>query len=143
MGPLRNLTVQSKTRARYNKAMERYRNFLREETDLILEMPRAKTMSFHTTSNTSGRLARVGLSPVIPSRRFRTFIHFLRGHLPSAWRLLKTWSSNELPNRAPPLPLDALHVLTGYALFIDKPLFALSLAPGIPWAPAHRGAPWE
>ena len=32
LGPLRTLTVQSKTRARYDKAMERYRTFLREES---------------------------------------------------------------------------------------------------------------
>lgn len=55
---------------------------------------------------------------------------FLRGHLPGAWRLLKTWSSNELPNRAPPLPLEALRAMSGHALFANQPLFALSLLLG-------------
>lgn len=34
------------------------------------------------------------------------------------------------PNRAPPLPLDALHVMAGYSLFSDRPLFAWSLLLG-------------
>ena len=28
----------------------------------------------------------------------------IRGHLPGAWRLVKTWLTHELPSRAPPVP---------------------------------------
>lgn len=40
----------------------------------------------------------------------------LRGAIPAAWRLLKTWHVNELPNRAPPFPEVVLQTLVGYLL---------------------------
>ena len=90
--------------------------FCEKRAALILEMQQAKTMSFHTTSNIFGRRVRGEHSPVTPLQLYRTSIRF--------------FSSNELPNRAPPLPLEALHVLAGYALFSVQPLFALSLLLG-------------
>ena len=130
LGSLRNLTVQSKTRARYNKAMDRYRNFLREEDR---PYPRDAAHQDYVLSHYIEHLCKTGEGRALACDNVaavQDFHPFLRGHLPSAWRLLKTWSSNELPNRAPPLSLDALQVLTGHALFNDKPLFALSLLLG-------------
>ena len=43
---------------------------------------------------------------------------------------MKAWVTNEVPNRAPPLSLDALHTMVGYCLFKNLPLFALSLLLG-------------
>ena len=40
---------------------------------------------------------------------------------------MKTWATNEIPNRAPPLPLEALEMMIGQSLFQKDDLFALSL----------------
>ena len=54
----------------------------------------------------------------------------LRGLLPVSWRLLKTWSVNEIPNRAPPFPEVVLHSLVGWALQRQDLSFAVSLLLG-------------
>eukprot|EP00435_Cladocopium_sp_Y103_P019508 s2655_g4.t1 len=55
----------------------------------------------------------------------------LRASLPSKlWRLLKTWSVNEIPNRAPPLPEVVVHAMAGHALLNSDLGFALSLLVG-------------
>ena len=54
----------------------------------------------------------------------------LKGHLVDSWRLLKTWVSNEIPSRAPPLTEQALQTLAGHALFSGFPVFCLSLMLG-------------
>ena len=54
----------------------------------------------------------------------------LKGHMGGAWRLLKTWSINEIPNRAPPLPAHVLHAMVGWALFHQRFTFAVSLLLG-------------
>ena len=41
----------------------------------------------------------------------------LRHNLPGAWRLLKTWSINEIPARAPPIPDHVVHAMAGWAFF--------------------------
>lgn len=51
----------------------------------------------------------------------------LKGKLQQAWRLLKTWSTHEVPNRAPPLPKEVVETMAGYAVFKKDSLFALSL----------------
>ena len=54
----------------------------------------------------------------------------LKGKLKGSWRLMKAWVTHEIPNRAPPLSLDALYLLVGYSLFKQWDLFALSLLLG-------------
>eukprot|EP00435_Cladocopium_sp_Y103_P016211 s3739_g4.t1 len=54
----------------------------------------------------------------------------LKGKLKMSWRLMKTWVTHEIPNRAPPLPIDALHLMVGYSLFKEQAVFALSLLVG-------------
>ena len=54
----------------------------------------------------------------------------LKGKLKLSWRLMKTWVTHEIPNRAPPLSLDALYIMVGYSLFKQWDLFALSLLLG-------------
>lgn len=54
----------------------------------------------------------------------------LRGHLQGAWRLLKAWSVNEIPNRAPPLPEHLVLALTGWAFFQGEYTFGISLLIG-------------
>eukprot|EP00438_Fugacium_kawagutii_P029122 Skav233719 [mRNA] locus=scaffold2120:365768:377109:+ [translate_table: standard] len=50
-----------------------------------------------------------------------------KGHLSESWRLLRTWSIHEVPNRAPPLPLEVVHALCGYGLFKEQPHMTLSI----------------
>ena len=54
----------------------------------------------------------------------------VKGHLRGTWRLLKAWSMNEVPNRAPPLPEEALHMMVGFAIAQQEYLFAVSLLVG-------------
>ena len=54
----------------------------------------------------------------------------LKGCLPGAWRLLKTWGINEVPSRAPPLPEAILHAMCGWAFFHKEITFGISLLIG-------------
>ena len=130
LGPLHTLTVQNRTKQRYEKARQGFYSFLKHE-----EIPLPKRRSDldalvseyieHLWSTGEGRSKAndtvAGLQDLDPK---------LRGSLPGSWRLLKTWSINELPNRAPPMPSAVLHGLVGYALFNDDLGFAVSLMLG-------------
>lgn len=54
----------------------------------------------------------------------------LRGCLPNSWRLLKTWSIHEIPNRAPPFPEVVVQAMAGHAITNGDHAFALSLLLG-------------
>eukprot|EP00435_Cladocopium_sp_Y103_P065597 s17_g27.t1 len=54
----------------------------------------------------------------------------LKNHMPTVWRLLKVWSQNELPNRAPPMPEVVVHAIVGRALLKNDPEFGLSILLG-------------
>ena len=54
----------------------------------------------------------------------------LKGHLQISWRLMKTWTTNEIPNRAPPLTESILKAMVGWAIFHQHFSFALSLLVG-------------
>ena len=49
---------------------------------------------------------------------------------PCAWQLLKTWSINQIPNRAPPFPERVQQTLVGYFLFHRQVPMAFSLLLG-------------
>lgn len=51
----------------------------------------------------------------------------LKGTLPGSWRLMKTWTTKELPNRAPPLTEPILRAMVGWAYFSQHFNFGLSL----------------
>eukprot|EP00438_Fugacium_kawagutii_P003592 Skav221600 [mRNA] locus=scaffold1698:515445:521305:+ [translate_table: standard] len=129
-GPLRELTVQPATKRRYTLATNSFFTFLKSES-LVLPREVAKLDGLvcdyieHLWSSGCGRaLANdtvAGLQDIQPS---------VRGKLPGAWRLLKTWSVNELPNRAPPLPDHVLLSMVGWALFHGHNAFAISLLVG-------------
>ena len=104
LGRLSDLTVQPATRKRYRKATDAFFSFLRTER---LGIPTRRDQFDlllcdyleHLWSTGIGRGQAndtvAGLQDLQPN---------LRHHLPGAWRLLKTWAINEVPNRAPPLP---------------------------------------
>ena len=130
MGPLHSLTVQPRTRARYEKARNRFYDFL---TQNRLDIPRSKPqmdsllceyLEVLWSSGEGRALASdtvAALQDVTPS---------LKGHLQGSWRLLKTWAVNEIPNRAPPFPEGVLQALVGYFVFHKDPQMALSLLLG-------------
>ena len=127
LGPLRNLSVQSKTRDRYNKALDKYKSFLKDEGRVF---PRDAPGHDYLLSQYIEFLWETGEGRALACDTIASVQDqqpALRGHLPSAWRLMRTWQTNEIPNRAPPLPVEALHVLVGYALFSGNGLFGLSL----------------
>ena len=130
LGTLKQLTVQPKTRQRYEQARKKFYSFLKEN---LLQLPtqRDKLDDIlaeyieHLWSSGEGRgLASdtvAGLQDLDPR---------LKGHLMVTWRLLKTWHVNEVPNRAPPIPEVALRAMVGWAIFHDYPAFAVSLLIG-------------
>ena len=130
LGPLRNLTVQPATRARYDKALEKFRDYLRGEGRRFPDDP--QVLDFWLSHYIevlweSGEGRALAADTIASIQDFRPAV---KGRLSSSWRLMKTWPTTELPNRAPPLLQEALDILVGYSLFRDDPLFALSLLLG-------------
>ena len=127
LGSLKQLTVQPKTRARYEAARKRFYRFLSNEN---LALPRkrdhldailAEYIDWLWLNGEGRALASdtvAGLQDLDPK---------LKGHLSLTWRLLKTWHVNEIPNRAPPLPEPALFAMVGWSIFLHHHDFALSL----------------
>ena len=130
LGTLRELTVQPATRKRYSKATDAFLQFLRSEGQ-PLPRERSKLDPIvcdyieHLWSSGAGRAQAcdtlAGLQDLQPN---------LRNHLPGAWRLLKTWHINEIPNRAPPLPEHVLKSMVGWAFFRGHVTFGISLVVG-------------
>lgn len=127
LGTLKQLTVQPVTRARYGKARTEFYEWLSNEN---LGMP---TTAYHLDMVVSDYLEYLwaaGKGRTFASNILAALLDHqphLKGRLKQSWRLMKTWVTNELPSRAPPFSLDVLHLLTGYALFKNLHLFALSL----------------
>ena len=130
LGSLRDLTVQPATRRRYDNARTAFFTFL-ADNELSLPTQKSKLDPLvcdyieHLWSSGAGRaLANdtvAALQDAQPS---------VRGHLQGAWRLLKTWSVNEIPNRAPPMPEPVLQALAGWAFFKGHFSFGFSLVIG-------------
>lgn len=130
MGPLKSLTVQPVTKKRYEQALELFFEYLKTEK---LELP-PKAMELdlvvsdfleHLWAEGYGRSQASNILAALQDSQ-----PHLRGKLPQSWRLLKAWVTHEVPNRAPPLPIDALHSMVGYALFKQQPRMALTLLVG-------------
>ena len=131
LGSLKQLTVQPKTRARYEAARAKFYKFLADEH---LQLPRkrddldavlAEYIDWLWLTGEGRGLASdtvAGLQDMDPK---------LKGHPAQTWRLLKTWHINEIPNRAPPLPEVALFALLGWSIFHRHHDFALSLMLGV------------
>ena len=130
MGTLRSLTVQPATKARYQRALDRFLLFLKNNK---LELPRQRALLDHFTSEYLEYLWSQGEGRALASDTIAGLQDQdprLRGMLPCTWRLLKVWHAHEIPNRAPPLPESILKAMVGYALFHGRPMFALSLLLG-------------
>lgn len=130
LGSLKHLTVQPRTRLRYDVARKKFYTFLNHNS---LELPRKRAALDgllceyleHLWSEGEGRAL---ASDTLASLQ-DTDPH-LRGLIPGAWRLLKAWHMHEIPNRAAPLPELAMQSLAGYFIFHDNPQMALSILLG-------------
>ena len=130
LGTLKSLTVQPKTRARYEKARKSFYDFLNRE-GLTLPSHRegldgllAEYLEFLWSSGEGRGLASDTLAGL------QDFDPRLKGKLALSWRLLKAWHVNEIPNRAAPIPVNVLQAMMGWAIFHGHHLFALSLGVG-------------
>ena len=130
LGTLRQLTVQPNTRARYTQAVDEFLQFLRHNSisspskrdrldPLVCDFLEYLWASGSGRAKGSDCVA--GLQDQDPK---------LRGQLPGAWRLLKTWGINEIPNRAPPLPEHVLLAMVGWSIFNGFHSFGVSLLVG-------------
>ena len=130
LGSLHGLTVQPATRARYQKATEGFLRFLKHEG---LTLPRSREALDplvceyleHLWSSGAGRAQASDCLAGLQNETPR-----LRGQLPGAWRLMKAWSMNEIPLRAPPMPEHVLLAFVGWAIFHGHSSFAISLIVG-------------
>lgn len=130
LGTLKSLTIQPKTRIRYDKAKKRFYAFL----DLnSLELPRQRShlddllcdyLEYLWSSGEGRGLASDTLAALQDTSPK------IRGTIPGAWRLLKTWHVHEIPCRAPPFPEKVVLSLVGYFLFHRDHAMALSLLLG-------------
>ena len=130
LGTLRELTVQPATKRRYNKALDAFFVFLKANN---LSLPTSKQKLDplvcdyieHMWSTGIGRAQANDTVAALQDQQPN-----LKGHLHGAWRLLKTWSVNEVPNRAPPLPEQVVLAMAGWAFFHGHYSFGVSLIIG-------------
>ena len=130
LGSLRSLTVQPKTRHRYDKALDKFWAFLRSEH--ITLPTRAQALDSvlseyieHLWSSGAGRALASDTVAALQDAE-----PHVRHQLQGTWRLLRAWNQNEIPNRAPPLPLDVLKAMVGFSFFREDLAFGLSLLLG-------------
>lgn len=108
MGTLKSLTVQPITRARYQQSLEQFFSYLKDE-QLLLPKQAGEMDSLLSDyleflwAKGFGRSAASNILAAVQDSQPR-----MRGKLPQSWRLLKAWVTNEIPNRAPPLPKEVL-----------------------------------
>eukprot|EP00438_Fugacium_kawagutii_P009647 Skav214996 [mRNA] locus=scaffold508:815286:819802:- [translate_table: standard] len=130
LGTLQQLTVQPATKNRYNKALDQFFAFLRTNDQ---RLPRRREQLDPVVCEYLEHLWSQGFGRALASDTVAALQDFdakIRGHLPGAWRLLRTWSVNEIPNRAPPLPEHVLHAMVGWAFFKQHFSFGASLLVG-------------
>ena len=130
LGKLKDLTVQSPTRKRYNRALELFGVYLKDHhlvlpRDIASLDPLVSDYIEHVWATGEGKALASDTVAAIQDNQPQT-----RNRLPSVWRLMKAWSMHEIPNRAPPLPESALHALVGLAFFRSDYWFGISLLVG-------------
>ena len=127
LGTLKSLTVQPKTKARYKLALDGFFAYLSREG---LSLPKKRDHMDPMVSDYLEELWANGSSRSEASNFLAGLQDFepkLKKNLPGSWRLMKTWTVNELPSRAPPLTETLLHAMVGWARFNNHHTFGLSL----------------
>ena len=119
LGSLKQLTVQPKTRQRYEAGLDAFFAYLQREG---LSLPKRRDQMDplvsdyleYLWSEGEGRAAAGNFLAALQDSQPK-----LRGALPGSWRLMKTWSINEVPQRAPPLSEAILDAMMGWAILPD------------------------
>eukprot|EP00435_Cladocopium_sp_Y103_P065397 s327_g27.t1 len=130
MGSLRSLTLQPRTRIRYDKAKKRFYDFLENNN---LDLPKQRAALDSLVCDYLEELWATGEGRALASDTLAALQDAspkIKGCLQGSWRLLKTWNANEIPNRAPPLPERVLQSLVGYFWFHRSFAMGLSLLLG-------------
>ena len=130
LGKLKDLTVQSPTRKRYNNALQLFGDYLRVHRlhlppDISSLDPLVGDYVEHLWATGCGRALASDTVAAIQDSQPQT-----RNRLPSVWRLMKAWSMNEIPNRAPPMPESVVQSMAGLAFFRSDYCFGISLLLG-------------
>ena len=127
LGSLKSLTVQPVTKARYKANLDAFFNFLQMEG---LQLPYKRDHLDPLISDYLEHLWLEGEGRVSASTFLTALQDYdpkIRGKIPGAWKLMRTWNANELPTRAPPLPETVLKTMVGWAVFHEHYAFGLSL----------------
>ena len=130
LGPLRQLTVQPIRKTRYQQALNDFFEFLKNEK---LVLPHSTLLLDRMVGDYLEHLWAAGFGRTVASNTLAGLQDaqpHLKGKLPESWRLLKAWVTHEVTNRAPPMPVDMLEAMVGYALFKGDHAFALTLLLG-------------
>ena len=130
LGTLKSLTVQPTTRKRYDAALRHFYDYLARES---LTLPKQRDHIDPLVSDYLEELWATGESRAEASNFLAGLQDFdpkLKHKLPGSWRLMKTWTTNEIPNRAPPLSENLIHAMVGWSRFHEHPGFGLSLLVG-------------
>ena len=130
LGSLKSLTVQPVTKLRYQTSLDAFYKYLREEK---LQLPKRRELLDALVSDYIEHLWAEGEGRASGSNLLAALQDLdphLKGCLPCSWRLMKTWATNELPNRAPPLTEGILKAMVGWSIFHQHFTFALSLLVG-------------
>lgn len=130
LGTLKSLTVQPQTQQRYKASLQQFFQYLRREN---LVLPKQRDGLDSIVADYLEYLWSEGEGRAVASNVLAALQDFdpkLKHNLPSSWRLMKTWSIHEVPNRAPPLTDAVLEAMVGWAFFNNYPSFGLSLLVG-------------
>lgn len=103
LGSLKSLTVQPVTKERYNNSLQLFYDYLKREG---LRLPSKRDQLDSLVSDYLEYLwaegeGRASVSSILAALQDKD--PKVKGFLPGSWRLMKTWSTNEVPVRAPPL----------------------------------------
>ena len=127
LGSLKGLTVQPRTRERYQSRLDKFVDWLAGEG---LTLPKRVQAMDAIVSDYLEFLWATGESKSTANNTLAALQDKepgLKRRLAGSWRLLKAWSTAEVPRRAPPLTLLALDAMCGWFLMKEMPLVALSL----------------
>lgn len=127
LGTLKSLTVQPVTKERYSKSMQSFFAYLRVER---LDLPRKRDLMDDLVSDYIEHLWSDGEGRATASTFLAALQDFdpkLKGSLPNSWRLMRTWTTHEVPNRAPPLTESVLRAMVGWSFLHERTTFGLSL----------------
>ena len=130
MGTLKSLTVQPRTKECYQAGLQRFYAYLQKEGLLLpykhdLMDPLVADYIEYLWADGEGRATASNFLAALQDSQPR-----LKGLLLLSWRLMKAWTTNEVPNRAPPMTEAVLKAMAGWSFFLEEHKFGLNLLVG-------------